>query len=321
MPLLSEEVNINNINFSEINNNNNKPFCFIKYNTQSLFLQSPNLKFIEPIVNNKTLYLFLSPQDPTTYKFINVINNIETKSYEYINSLDSKNVEISSVIKSYNLDENNNQIVKYLKITLLDNIKIQYNDKFIEFNELDKLVDKVNLKLIFEINMLWISQKKLGIYLKPIKIKVCDIIKEIQLEFRDDDLVSPYDIVQTEVDHINRLFNNNSIMSLNESVFNTEQKFNDSNLNNFIKINKKNDLNEINYQDELKNQLKNIQNIKKISDNSQEINIDNSDSNTESSINSSSSIRLETCTRKSKGKKLDDSSNKKKYTKNIKKNK
>jgi len=194
MPLFSDEVNINNIDISEINYNNNKPYCCINYNktNKSLFLQSPNLKFIEPIVNDKgtkykVLYLFLSPQDKTTYKFIDLINNIEEKSCNYINSKYSKNVEISSVIKSYVLDEDNNQIVKYLKVTLLDNTKIEYNNKIINFNELDKLVNKVNLKLIFEINMLWISQKKLGIYLKPIKIKVCDIIDEIQLNFRDDD--------------------------------------------------------------------------------------------------------------------------------------
>ena len=351
---MPNEVNINKIDFSEINYNDNKPFCYINYNNnnsnESLFLQTPNLKFIEPIVTQQNvkgskfniLYLFLSPQDPTTSSFIDLISKIETKSCNHINSVHSNNVEISSVIKSYDLDEGNNQVVKYLKVTLLNNTKIEYNNKIIGFNELDQLVNKVNLKLIFEINMLWISQTKLGIYLKPIKIKACDIIKE--LEFRDDDdILSPHDIVQTEVDHINRLFTNNSLQSFNDSVFNTdinknkynivsdrsEINLNDNGLDNFIKINKKDESNkinkinkikdesnEINYQNELKNQLINL---KKTSDNnnknndSPEIHLEDSDSLS----SSSSSIRLDVYTRKPKGKKSNELSSKSNDTKSI----
>jgi len=239
-PLLSNEVKINKIGFSCINYNDNKQYCYINYENQneSLYLQTPFFKFIEPIgkshSNGKTydeIYLFLTPQDPTTFTFIELINSLETKVETHVNSIINKSLNIVNFIKTSELDEdmNSNQVIKYLKIKLLDQTKIEYNNDLITIGDLNKLVSKVNLKLIFEINMIWFNSAKIGLYLKPIKIKAIDILPEVDFEFRDDNNESLNDLAQTEYDNIRSILNNQSLMSLNESVFNQDKNTKKSN--------------------------------------------------------------------------------------------
>jgi hypothetical protein len=241
-PCLSHEVKINKINFSCINYNDNKQYCYVNYEkNESLYLQTPSLKFIEPVAkthsNGKTyneIYLFLTPQDQTTYSFIELINSLENKASSFINSQINKQLHIVNVIKSSELEdddqENNNQVIKYLKVKLLDQTKIEYNNERITIGDLNKLVSKVNLKLIFEINMIWFNSTKIGLYLKPIKIRAIDIVPEVDFEFRDDNNIeSPNDYAQTEHDNIRQILNNQSLMSLNESIFNQQKQHNQSN--------------------------------------------------------------------------------------------
>jgi hypothetical protein len=227
-PLLSTEVDLSKIKISDVNYNDNKQFCHIIYNqNESLYLQSPILKFIEPIVvqqhsrnNYKQLYLFLTPQDSTTFSFIELISKIESICLDTVNNLMNKILNVNSLIKIHDTEteETNRQIYMYLKITLLDQTKIEYNNKQISIDELNNLVRKVNLKIIFELNMLWLSQTKIGIYLKPIKIKAIDIIEDPILSFRDDDSPIHNNLLLTEVDNIHNIVNRN-VISLNESIF------------------------------------------------------------------------------------------------------
>ena len=228
-PLLSDEVDISKIKISNIINNENKQYCNIVYNgNESLYIQSPVLKFIEPIINQqnsrnnyKTIYLFLTPQDSTTYSFIEFINKIEKYTTSTINRLTQKTLNINSLIKIYEseINEKQRQIYMYLKVSILNQTKIEYNNKNISIDELNKLVRKVNLKLIFEINMIWLSQTKIGIYLKPIRIKAIDIVEDPVISFRDDDSPLQNNLLYTEVDNIHNIINNN-FKSLNESIFN-----------------------------------------------------------------------------------------------------
>ena len=184
-PLLANEIDISNIKISDINYNNNKQFCNITYNqNEQLYIQSPIFNFIEQIKieqntknNYKLLYLFLTPKDPNTYSFVDFVNKVELNTCQHLNNILSKNLNVNSLIKIHDLtsENTNRQIYMYMKITILDHTKIEYNNKLISIEDLNKLVSKVNLKLIFELNMLWISQTKIGLYLKPIRIKVIDI--------------------------------------------------------------------------------------------------------------------------------------------------
>jgi hypothetical protein len=253
-PLLSDEVDISKISISNIINNQNKQYCNIIYNgNESLYIQSPILKFIEPIVNQqnsrnnyKTIYLFLTPQDSSTYSFIEFINKVEKFTTTTINNLKQQTLNINSLIKVYESEINNTQrqIYMYLKVSLLDQTKIEYNNKNISVDELNKLVRKVNLKLIFELNMIWLSQTKMGIYLKPIRIKAIDIIEEPIISFRDDD--SPlHNLLYTEVDNIHTIINNN-FNSLNESIFKNlnspSESENPNELDSFINPNESNNV-------------------------------------------------------------------------------
>ena len=131
----------------------------------------------------------MNPQDNSTYDFIELTNNFESKSQEIIN-LYKNNISVIPIVKSCDIEEDtdnkNIQVIKYLKVKLLDITQIEYNKHPITISELNKMVDEVNLKIIFEISMAWISKDNMGIYLKPIKIKVIDLPKITQIDLRED---------------------------------------------------------------------------------------------------------------------------------------
>jgi hypothetical protein len=80
------------------------------------------------------------------------------------------------------------------------------------------VIDKIFLSLISLFN-----SNKVGLYLKPLKIRAIDIINEPEFEFRDDHIDSPHEINQTECDNIKHILNSQSLMSLNESMFNNQE--------------------------------------------------------------------------------------------------
>lgn len=300
-PLFSNEVNTDNINFSNINYNDNKQFVYIKYGetNETLYIQSPLLRFIEPIIvqknNLKSLYLFLTPHDPTTYSFIKLISSIENKCVDYINEITENNLEINKIIKNYDLDteeSNSKQLIMYFKTTLLDQTRIEYQEEYITYEELNNLVSKVNLKFIFEINMFWLSNTKIGLYLKPLKIKATDISNDPVIEFRDEDSPSSFDFLNTEVDQIKKILNK-SVNKLNDSAFKSKKEL----INNPIK---RNNISEI-----LENKLKNeFNNLKQSSEDINEFNNlkqsleDINERKTSVSISSDSSVRITELTRK-----------------------
>jgi hypothetical protein len=251
-PLLSNEIDVNNINFSSINYTNNKKYCYITYgeNNHTLYLQSPTFKFIQPISKKNTdkihveqsyneLYLFLTPQDSSTFEFIQLMEQLEAKGESIIKQYEN-NISIMQIIKSceidnddqesiyhnnYNEKTNIKQIIKYLKVKLLDITQIEYNKELINIDDLNELLNDVNLKMIFEISMSWITGTKMGIYLKPIKLKAIDIPKITNVNFRDED--SPSDILhigQIEIEqteNLKQFINSQSLLSLGDSAFTT----------------------------------------------------------------------------------------------------
>ena len=301
-PLLPPEIDIKKIKISDINYNDNKQFCNVTYHQNgTLYIQSPTFKFIEPIIieqhvrnNHKALFLFLTPQDSNTYHFIELINKIENECVNTINNLHNRTLVANSIIKVF--EEENKQIYMYIKITLLDQTKLEYNNNNITIEELNNLVRKVNLKVIFELNMLWISQTKIGVYLKPIKIKAIDIIEEPEILFRDEDSPIHNNLLYTEVDNIHNIINNNA-MSLNESAFpklNKSFEHIESIVNIQSKINIENDSST---SDKLDILQMNSSSSKDMIEPILNSNLDNSDS-----VDSSSSIKIEQISRKSKNK-------------------
>ena len=136
LPLLSDEIDINQLKYSDEKVINNMLSYLIRYETpeQLLYIQSPLLKYLYNIVkqtiNNKTyydLYLFFIPTDDS-YKFINKINDIENVCYNNIKrkKLNDKEIKLISVINKF---EDNENTIKFMKVKLLDTTIIEYNNR------------------------------------------------------------------------------------------------------------------------------------------------------------------------------------------------
>lgn len=215
IPLFSNEIDFSKIEFL-LNNDkiDNKIIYYFTHNNNNLYLQTQIFKFLQPIeskvINNKIyneILLFLTPYDKTTNIFINLIDYIEKKCLNYINNITDNNVILNPLIKviEINDDQQPTKYIKYIKIKLLNSTIIEYNKNQIDFNILNEMINNVNLKLIFEINTIWLSNNKIGLFLKPIKIKVIDIPSLQIIEFREEN-ESPCDIKLSD-----NFINNNKI--------------------------------------------------------------------------------------------------------------
>lgn len=236
-PLFSKEIDISKVNLSDLKTIGSKRYFNILYDSGSLILQTPIFKFINEVttarVNGKIyndLFLFLTPNDNSTYDFISLFSNLEQRiSYllENGHNIRSKNIVFSSFIKSYETESSENKkdkhIIRYIKTKLLDITKIDYNGNSIDIDVLNELINRVDIKMLFEINSIWLSNDnhiKINIFVKPIKIRAIDIVNDIDVEFRDDDLDVFNDFCQTEHPDIFRnQLNTNSILSINDSTF------------------------------------------------------------------------------------------------------
>lgn len=319
-PLFSSEVDKKLISFSSINNtdNNNNKFYNINYDSNELFLQTPIFNFIEQIdtkvINNKTyneIYLFLTPKDTTSGKFIKLISDIETIGYNYVKSeLDYDHV-LQPIINTITISDDTNQVCRYIRVKLLDTTKIEYNKKEISVDDLKELLGKVTLKVIFEINMIWLNKSKMGLYMKPHKLRVENIKNDTIVNFRDD-YIEYNDILQTEYpDKLKNILNKDS--QLNDSIFKYSEKPEKlerqdqdkltkntetiATLNKFIPSNKS--TNNVNFEDKLKNELINIHTQQELPMNTNSKK-SKSKSSPSISIDSDSSVKVSKYSRKNK---------------------
>ena len=351
-PLFSHEVDKKLLAFSTINhtNNNNNKFYNISYDNNELFLQTPTFNFIEQIdtksINNKIyneIYLFLTPKDTTSGKFIKLVSDIETISHNYVKNELNDDYILQPSINTINISDDSNQVCRYIKVKLLDITKIEYNRRDISVDDLKKLLGKVTLKIIFEINMIWLNKSKMGLYMKPHKLRVEDIKIDTIIDFRDD--YGEYnDILQTEFPDKLKTILNTRDNQLNDSIFkqydnlnNLDKSDNSAKSNKSDKTDKSNKLiknteiidtldkfipssksiNNTNFENKLKNELGDIQaqhnldaiissqKVKSKSDKSKsdKSKSDKSKSDKSKSIDSDSSIKINKYSRKNIGNK------------------
>ena len=341
-PLFSHEVDKKLLAFSTINhtNNNNNKFYNISYDNNELFLQTPTFNFIEQIdtksINNKIyneIYLFLTPKDTTSGKFIKLVSDIETISHNYVKNELNDDYILQPSINTINISDDSNQVCRYIKVKLLDITKIEYNRRDISVDDLKKLLGKVTLKIIFEINMIWLNKSKMGLYMKPHKLRVEDIKIDTIIDFRDD--YGEYnDILQTEFPDKLKTILNTRDNQLNDSIFkqydnlnNLDKSDNSAKSNKSDKTDKSNKLiknteiidtldkfipssksiNNTNFENKLKNELGDIQaqhNLDAIiSSQKVKSKSDKSKSDKSKSIDSDSSIKINKYSRKNIGNK------------------
>jgi hypothetical protein len=235
-PLFSKEIDISKVSLSDLKTIGNKHYFNILYDSGSLILQTPIFKFINEVTTSRLngkiyndLFLFLTPNDNSTYDFITLFSNLEQRIcylLENGHNIRSKNIVFSSFIKSYETESSENKdkhTIRYIKTKLLDITKIDYNGNSIDIDALNELLNRVDIKMLFEINSIWLSNDnhiKINIFIKPIKIRAIDIVNDINVEFRDDDLDVFNDFCQTEHPDIFRnQITTNSILSINDSTF------------------------------------------------------------------------------------------------------
>ena len=216
-PLFPREINIKDISFSKINDINNKEYFYIFNKEENLYIQTPIFRFLEPI-NSNDLYLFLTPLDKSTFSFIDILEVLEKSALQHYKKLyPTKDILIMPTIRSEKC-EDSNQYIKYMKLKVLDNTRLEYNNKNIDLSKLNDYINKVNIKLIIEVNMIWISKNKIGIYVKPTNIRLIDLPKEEIINFREE---VELDICNTEIDCGNKILSRRTIESLNDSAFKT----------------------------------------------------------------------------------------------------
>jgi hypothetical protein len=240
-----KEINLDNINYGNVQGKNNRKCCFIKYNNKDrLLFQTCELYNInKPIKKNDYYELDI----PLYGKSINKTNAI----IDFFNKLDQKNsshgkqhinewingyehIKYKSIIRK-STNENSEVFANgFIKIKIVPHTtRILYNNKIISP---DKLKSDTHIRLILECYALWITDKGFGLYMRPLMIEQKDIIHE-NIEFRPDSPDSPdehiyNDMLDTEMeDNISKVIKDNTNVDVLESHIDEESVINNTNKN------------------------------------------------------------------------------------------
>ena len=192
MLYFAHEVNTKKISFSSFDLNN-KQIAELTYSDGPrqgpLYLQTPLLKFVNKItqktINNNIyneLYLMIDPNNKSNILFMNILNEIDNKLKTFICSK-TKKLEIDHCIKSLNIDET---IINFIRMKLLKNTIIEYNNKSITISQLNNLINNIDIQVIIEINIIWGTNNKFGLFLKPIRLRAVNNIQNINFRKNDD---------------------------------------------------------------------------------------------------------------------------------------
>lgn len=187
----THEINFKKINISCINYSDNHQFCSINYNKEPFYLQTPTFNFFQPIIEQQVgknkyneLYLFFNKKDKGSMSFITFIGRMEDAISKHLISISHKKLELSPIIKTLCME--NNTKIKYIKLKLINNSQFYHNKTKVTIEQFNQLINITTIQLIIEINMIWLTDSKFGLYLKPLKIKAIDT--EPNVEFREPEL-------------------------------------------------------------------------------------------------------------------------------------
>lgn len=204
-PYKIKNIDLNNVSYSEIKGNSKK-YVNIKYNNKKFMFQTPELLFINNIIEHQKYFELNIPlYGPKIDDFITFLNELDK---QIINDIINKRVEwninngkykslIRDVIDMEDDDIYKNGMIK-LKIEKRNKIIIRKNNKIVSLKDLS--LDNY-IKLIIECAALSLSNNILSIYLKPVLI---DQKTNIELIDETED-----DIIETD----NKINMNDSIIS------------------------------------------------------------------------------------------------------------
>ena len=242
-PYLPNEFNLNNIIYSKVHHDTDTKksiFLYDKEPKKKIYIQSPELKHIINLVNNKNYYELNLPlygkKQSSINSFIKFIKDLDNKiisdaknnKNEWFDE-SNKNIRYRSLIK--NIHDDYIDTVEFksgmfengiIKLKITQNTNVTSNSQKITPEQL-KLDQGV--RTIFQIYAIWISGDLFGLYLKPIIVdQKYKLIEQIDFIASDSDNDTVYN---TDVDNLteyNNGYNDSDISDESDSNQNNSDK-------------------------------------------------------------------------------------------------
>lgn len=211
-PLKLSDINFDNIVYKDIKSNQKKTVVFLKYkdnnNLRNLAIQTPSLININnPVKNGNHWDLDVPLNGKKTDKvneFTNFLNKLDKKvmydarinSSRWFNNFDTDEMNYQEITRTSEDKRFSNGMIRIKLIKNADfHTIVQLNNK--TNISIDKIPKNSWVKMIIEIQAIWINKNGFGIFLKPVLISF-DPIEISKYKFIEDSDDEVDDIIDTE---------------------------------------------------------------------------------------------------------------------------
>ena len=230
IPFKISDINFDNIVYKNIKSNSKKTVVFLKYkkgnSLRNLAIQTPSLINVNsPVANNKHWDLDIplhGKRNDKVNEFINFLKNLDKKiiydarinSSNWFSNFDSEEINYQEIIRSSDNKHFSNGIIriKLIKNNDFNTIIQMCNRQNISINDIPK---NSWIKMIIEIQAIWINKNGFGIFLKPVLVSF-NPIEIKKYKFIEDS----EDEVDDVIDSDNSIFmvsNNNNVNDMETS--------------------------------------------------------------------------------------------------------
>ena len=182
IPYRINEINVDNICYTDIKTNKNKTIVYLKYRDtnklQNIVFQTPVFSSVNNIIQKNNIYEFDVPikgkSDIKINKFINFVNSIDNKimkdartNHKWFASFSHQTeIKYQKIIRESDSPQYSNGMIRFKIIKSSDfNTTIQLNNKKIDINDIPR---NSWVKSILEIYAIWINENGFGLFIRPI---------------------------------------------------------------------------------------------------------------------------------------------------------
>ena len=222
-PFNVKDINFDNIKFIPSGNGKSIMLRYLQNNKQNkFFVQTPELKIsnIESDDLVTTLYFDLKTNNSGRISsFINFLINLDKSII--LNARNNKDWFGSSNIKFKGLIRYENSNEPYLKLKVKNSslYKLRVtSDRQSERGVFSDLKPNMKVKMIIDVNGLWINNNGFGIYLKPYLIDIRETYDLILNNSSEEDIVDTEIVDKTETNSIMNLETDANIVTETNSV-------------------------------------------------------------------------------------------------------
>ena len=222
-PFNVKDINFDNIKFIPSGNGKSIMLRYLQNNKQNkFFVQTPELKIsnIESDDLVTTLYFDLKTNNSgRVSSFINFLINLDKSII--LNARNNKDWFSSSNIKFKGLIRYENSNEPYLKLKVKNSslYKLRVtSDRQSERGVFSDLKPNMKVKMIIDVNGLWINNNGFGIYLKPYLIDIRETYDLILNNSSEEDIVDTEIVDKTETNSIMNLETDANIVTETNSV-------------------------------------------------------------------------------------------------------